>query len=618
MATKVSNQITFIEQRKITEIKEWYLATNTNTGVTIDTNGWTEEVQTINETNRYLWNYEEVVYSIGNSEKSDPVIIGFYGKGEDGKDGRGILDITNYYQISQRPVAPSLTPQWPTTAPELTPENKYLWNYEVITYTDNDTKETDPAIIGVYGDSGSDVVTFEVYSPKGFVFKEGVDEIELKIAAFKGTTAITDAVYVWWQWDDDADQYVQIGEEINQTELASMSIFKSDSYPDFKCTMTYDNNTYEDYISLSNETVVYSAVVKFFDGSNVFSSAPYIISYVELYRNNELVNPLATQQYYVGETSVSNNVITTDIPETYKNTNELVYFIYFSNNKYNVVLGQYSSNKWTVINNTDPYLYRNDFDANTTINIVPIYKENISKSRNIKFTVYKDSNVLCETNVTVIDINDPIVSDTAPEDTKEGQLWLNTSVSPYELYIYTNGNWEYFSQQNGCNVYLSKPSMYYIGDLWILSASDAAESNDKFGEGTMIKAINNFAEEFSWDDWEDSAPANTSTLNNVKQYFRFSDDDGMRIGQSNQKFYVNIKATRMSFCEDPLIEAPDIEEDPDPNEVVHIGKESANIRKLVVEGEATFNGNAVFNKEIQFGNFVLKQDSNNSLSLAVQ
>ena len=94
MAIKTSNQITFTEQKKIIEIKEWYLATSKSENVTRDTQGWTTEIQTINIDKKYLWNYEEVIYSIGSSDLSDPIIIGFYGKGD---DGRSISNIKNYY-----------------------------------------------------------------------------------------------------------------------------------------------------------------------------------------------------------------------------------------------------------------------------------------------------------------------------------------------------------------------------------------------------------------------------------------------------------------------------------------------------------------------------------------
>jgi hypothetical protein len=36
----------------------------------------------------------------------------------------------------------------------MTNELKYLWNYEVVNYSNNTSKSTDPAVIGVYGDTG--------------------------------------------------------------------------------------------------------------------------------------------------------------------------------------------------------------------------------------------------------------------------------------------------------------------------------------------------------------------------------------------------------------------------------------------------------------------------------
>ena len=42
-----------------------------------------------------------------------------------------------------------------TTVPTLTATNKYLWNYEKITYTNGTSKETAKRVIGVYGDKGN-------------------------------------------------------------------------------------------------------------------------------------------------------------------------------------------------------------------------------------------------------------------------------------------------------------------------------------------------------------------------------------------------------------------------------------------------------------------------------
>ena len=104
----------------------------------------------------------------------------------------------------------------------------------------------------------------------------------------------------------------------------------------------------------------------------------------------------------------------------------------------------------------------------------------------------------------------------------------------------------------------------------------------------------------------------TSQKKNIKQYFLFNANTGLRIGQSDDKFYVNISSTRMSFCENPLVQASSTNEFIDPNEVVSISNQSAKIKNLTVEDGASFNC------EVQFWNFVLTKESNGSLSLSVK
>ena len=63
---------------------------------------------------------------------------GIYGEWSDkmpfqGPDGVGIASVTEYYQVSSSNTEAPTT--WITTIPQLTKTNKYLWNYEKITYT---------------------------------------------------------------------------------------------------------------------------------------------------------------------------------------------------------------------------------------------------------------------------------------------------------------------------------------------------------------------------------------------------------------------------------------------------------------------------------------------------
>ena len=138
----------------VSSITEYYLAINANTGVTRNTAGWTTSIQTVTATKKYLWNYEMVTYTDGSSDYSDPVIIGAYGD-----KGVSITSVTEYYLASSSSSGVTRnTDGWTTnpaaTAAQISSAKKYLWNYEVIGYSDGSTDETDPVIIGTYGDKG--------------------------------------------------------------------------------------------------------------------------------------------------------------------------------------------------------------------------------------------------------------------------------------------------------------------------------------------------------------------------------------------------------------------------------------------------------------------------------
>lgn len=74
-------------------------------------------------------------------------------KGDAGAAGVGIKSITEYYAVSaSNTTAPT---SWNTSVPTMTATNKYLWNYERITYTNNTTSDSAKRVIGVYGNTGA-------------------------------------------------------------------------------------------------------------------------------------------------------------------------------------------------------------------------------------------------------------------------------------------------------------------------------------------------------------------------------------------------------------------------------------------------------------------------------
>ena len=72
----------------IKSITNHYLATSAASEVTYSTSGWTTAVQAMTAVKKYLWNYEDVLYTSGTHYYSAPTIIGAYGdKGATGPQG---------------------------------------------------------------------------------------------------------------------------------------------------------------------------------------------------------------------------------------------------------------------------------------------------------------------------------------------------------------------------------------------------------------------------------------------------------------------------------------------------------------------------------------------------
>lgn len=75
-------------------------------------------------------------------------------KGDTGAAGNGIKSISYYYARSSSQTAPSASSITGTSIPTLDATNKYLWQKEVITYTNN-TSQTTVVLLAVYGNTGA-------------------------------------------------------------------------------------------------------------------------------------------------------------------------------------------------------------------------------------------------------------------------------------------------------------------------------------------------------------------------------------------------------------------------------------------------------------------------------
>ena len=103
---------------------------------------------------KYLWTRTETTYSDGS--KTTAYSVSQRGEdGKDGEDGNGISNVVNYYLATSAGSGVTVdTSGWTTTPQTITEQKKYLWNYEETLYTDGQKKQTEPHIIGTYGEQG--------------------------------------------------------------------------------------------------------------------------------------------------------------------------------------------------------------------------------------------------------------------------------------------------------------------------------------------------------------------------------------------------------------------------------------------------------------------------------
>ena len=147
---------------------------------------------TYNTTNKYLWNYETIHYTVGNPVDTEPAIIGVYGK--DGKSGRGIASIVEHYAISSSN-ASAPTTGWSDTFVAPTKDKPYLWNYETINYTDGESEDTNKAIIGMRGADGNSITVKN--TSVDYAVSDNVDNIPASSAWGERPTTIGDGKYLW-------------------------------------------------------------------------------------------------------------------------------------------------------------------------------------------------------------------------------------------------------------------------------------------------------------------------------------------------------------------------------------------------------------------------------------
>ena len=123
-------------------------------------------------------------------------------KGDPGDDGVSVTNVKNKYLASSANTdVTTSTSGWTDTMQTTDTTKKYLWSYQVISYSNNTTSNTVPTIIGTHGatgakgDPGDDAITLTYTTSNGTVFKNSSGTSVCTAHVFQGGVekSITDA-----------------------------------------------------------------------------------------------------------------------------------------------------------------------------------------------------------------------------------------------------------------------------------------------------------------------------------------------------------------------------------------------------------------------------------------
>lgn len=124
-------------------------------GTTVPTGTWSGSIPTVSA-GQYLW--VRTIFSYSDNTTSTIYSVSRMGaNGATGTNGKSIGAVVNYYlATASSSGVTAATSGWTTAVQSVSADKKYLWNYEVVKYSDGTVASTTaPCIIGSYGDRGS-------------------------------------------------------------------------------------------------------------------------------------------------------------------------------------------------------------------------------------------------------------------------------------------------------------------------------------------------------------------------------------------------------------------------------------------------------------------------------
>lgn len=380
-------------------------------------------------------------------------------------------------------------------------------------------------VSGATSTSGNASVTFQLYAPNGYVLSNTIESITLQTVAYVGSTQIQtgEATYRWYEQNDTEWSLIQEGTSSSYIVTRD----NVDKFKNYKCDMIYNGNTYTATIMVEDKSDSYSVIVCISSNINIFTKKYYWIIYTLVYSQYGEVDPLLGPVSIIEPQSPSIN----DYWYSIDNSNETV------------ILKKYNGSAWEPSNDLQELSYYwsqintngSDIPMGESEKVKIISTNDFTSTATFKCDVENQANgFLVMGTLTLTDTSDPIVSDTAPQNVQNGQIWIKKNENgTYMMFIWdaAEENWISADADSNNKIYTSRPSQYNVGDLWITNSD---EDHGAYLQGTLLQAQTSNTI-YNADDWTPTLKYDMElediheTLNNLSQYVRIN-SQGLQIG----------------------------------------------------------------------------------------
>ena len=456
----------------------------------------------------------------------------------------------------------------------------------------------DEQIIPVISDgtSGANAVSLQIYAPKGYLLKKDLESLTLQTFACEGSAVITSgATYQWSQLINDVWTDINKATEEAYT-VTQADVLKSKSY---RCVMQYKNQNYIATATVQDATDIYESVM--YVSSNITDDDYYWVLYTLVYTEAGEVDPL------LGPITISApyDPVVGDYWYAVNTTNATV------------TLKKYDGASWVDSTDTQSFSYSwdiiNDGSAKIPLSgsakVKVISRHNFTATATVACEVSSlEEGLLTLTSLSLTDASDPIVSDTEPTVTVNGQIWIKPNENgTYLMFIWdeSTASWISGDMDTRSKVYTSRPSSYNDGDLWI-TATDT--DHGSYLQGTLLQAQVS-STTYSAADWSPTLRYDKELaemqedLDKLSQYISIN-NDGLRIRAKNSSgelspFSSLFTSTELAFYQNS-------------KKLLTLANNQLTAPKIVVEDSLDVEGS------ISLGALQIVIEDNGSFSFAVE